>query len=230
MFTLADKFAFDPDPKMCFLSAGMGYSGSASLSWDLKLHSMAVYTPLIPPEDRAPGYDKVAFGIECHDLAFEIADWTLLAHKKVDVPVTSLSCAFSVFDWEDLISLSLKFGQTRSDEIEVFADGIGGAESMPELFPNGEVSFSVHTWARFTGVSINVPVNENDFGAYAQMQLRKLLPGFRYGEPMIRCAVDEAGQLRLTTVPVKTLSPTRRAADEAGHLRSVEVFYPPLTS
>lgn len=205
MFTLADKFTFEPDPAMCFLAASVGFSDSASPYWHLKLHSLPAYTSLIPPEERGPGYDKVAFGVDCRDLAFDVADWTQLAQRIVEVPEASLSCAFSVFQWEDLSSLSLRFGRTRPGEIEVFADGVGGAESIPDLFPDSEVSFSVHTWARFLGVSIKVPVNAGDFGAYAQRQLRRLLPGLTYGEPTIR-----------------------RAVNEAGHLLGVEVIYPPL--
>jgi hypothetical protein len=205
MFTLADNFTFEADPTMCSLVASAGFADSACLSWNLKLHSMAAYTSLIPPEERGPGYDKVAFGLEFRDLAFKIADWKQLAQSTVEVPEVSLSCAFIVFDWEDLSSLSLRFGPTRRDEIEVFADGVGGAESIPDLFPDSKVSFSVHTWARFLGVSINVPVNAGDFSAYAHKQLRSLLPGFAYGEPAIR-----------------------RAVNEAGDLRGVEVFYTPL--
>lgn len=205
MFTLADKFTFEPDPKMCFLAASVGFSGSASLSWNLRLHAMPAYTSLIPVEERSPGHDKVAFGIDCRNLAFDVADWTQLAQRNFNVPEGSLSCAFSVFEWEDLRSLRLRFGSTRSREIEVCAEGVGDAESVPDLFPDREVSFSIQAWARFLGVSVNVPVNAVDFGVYAQRQIRSLLPGFTYGEPTIR-----------------------RAADEAGNLRDVEVFYPPL--
>jgi hypothetical protein len=205
MFTLADKFTFEPDPKMCFLTASVGFADSAYLSWNLKLHSLPTYTSLIPPEEACPGYDKVAFGIDCRGLEFNVANWTQLSLSAVDVPEASLSCAFSVFEWEDLRSLRLRFGRTRPGEIEVFAEGVGGAESIPDLFPDCEVSFSIHTWAQFLGASISVPVNAEDFGAYARRQLRNLLPEFTYREPTIR-----------------------RAVDEDGHLRGVEVFCPPL--
>jgi hypothetical protein len=56
MFTLDDKFTFEPDPKMCFLAATVGYSDSPSLAWKLKLHSIAAYTSLIPQDERGPGY------------------------------------------------------------------------------------------------------------------------------------------------------------------------------
>src|SRR5262245_40060693 len=128
MFTLAETFTFQADPKMCFLAASVGFSGGARLSWNLKLHSMSAYTSLIGPEERCPGWDKVAFGIDCRELAFDVDDWTDLAESTFDVPEDSRSCAFKVFQWEDLISLSLRFGRTRAGEIEVFAQGVGAAE------------------------------------------------------------------------------------------------------
>lgn len=204
MFILADKFKFDPDPKMCFLAASLGYSSRDSLSWNLKLHSLEAYTSLIPPKERGPGYDKLAFGVDCRNLIFEVGNWTELARSTFDLPQDSLSCAFSVLQWEDLKSLSLGFGRMRPGEIEVTADGVGCVESLADWFPDCEVGFSIHTWARFLGVSIDVPVNANNPIAYAHKQIKNLLPGFIHGETTIR-----------------------RVADESGILKGVEVFYAP---
>jgi hypothetical protein len=196
MFTLAEKFAFKPNPRMCFLAASAGYSDSTQLSWNLKLQSLPAHTALIPPKQRGPGWDTVAFGVDCRGLAFSVSNWTELAERTFEVPENSLSCAFSVFEWDDLISLNLKFGKIRANEIEVFAEGVGAPESLQELLPNCKASFSIHTFARFLGVSIQVPVNANDYDAYARQQINKLLPGFTYGQPIIRRAENDAGQLR----------------------------------
>jgi len=204
MFTLADKFTFAPDSKMCFLAGLVDFSRCAGVSWNLKLHSSSAHTLLIPPEERAPGWDKVAFGIDCRDLPFHVTDWKELERSTLDVPDESLTCAFSVFEWEDLVSLKLRFGEIRPGLLEVFADGVGRVESLPEWFPDSEVTFSIHTWAAFLGVSINVPVNAGGFLAYAQAKLRDLLPGYAYGEPRIR-----------------------QCEDGSGNLKGVEVFYRP---
>ncbi len=200
MFTLADKFSFPPDPQMCFLAAAVGFSEAAGLVWHLKLHSSS----LIAPRNPQSPWDGVAVGIDCRNLRFRVSDWKDLRGSSFEVPEGSLSCAFQVVHWEDLVSIRLAFGETRGNAIEVFADGIGLAESALELFANPEVSFSIDTWAKFLGVSVNVPVNAADFMAYALDKVERLLPGYLYGEPTVR-----------------------RAADSSGTLRGVEVFYGP---
>jgi hypothetical protein len=204
MFTLDNKYTFPADPKMCFLAGLVGFTPTAGMEWHLKLHSLSARTSLIQSEDCDERLNKLAFGIDCSNLRFPVTDWKDLRGSSPEVFSDSLSCAFQVLEWEDLTSLRLTFGETRSQEIEVFAEGTGLVESVPGWFGHSEVSLSIQTWARFLGVSIHVPVNASNFVAYAQGKLRNLLPGYLCGEPT-----------------------ERRAVDNSGTLRGVEVFYPP---
>lgn len=199
MFLLANKFLLPPNPGMCFLSGLVGFSETQGVAWHLKLHSAS-----IPVDERRPEPDRVAFGIDCKNLPFAVVDWREFRGASVEVPKQSLACAFQVFDWEDLRSLRLSFGESDGSKIEVSAEGVGLVESASEFFGSSEAIFSIQTWAQFLGVSIHVPVNAVDFREYADQKLRTLLPKYAHREPMVHGGVDDSGALR-----------------------GLEVFYPP---
>lgn len=191
MFILANKFSLPPAPGMCFLAGLVGFSETTGIAWHLKLHSSSSPVNIGDPES-----ERLAFGIDCNNLHFAVSDWKNLRGTSIDVSDQSLACKFQVFDWEDLVSLRLSFGEIQGSKLEVFAEGVGLVESAPEFFVGAEVSFSIQTWAQFLGVSVHVPVNAPNATAYAQNKLRCLLPGYAHSEPTIRRGVDDSGLLR----------------------------------
>lgn len=200
MFTLDNRFTFRPNTDGCWLAATIGYHGQEGVSWHLHLHSEPAHISLIPPEERCSGWDQVSFGIDCDRLALNVTDWKELPGRELDLPENSLGCAFSIFQWEDLVSLRLRFGEAPARQIEVSAEGTGLAESLPEWFPDGAVSFQIQAWATFTGVTINVPLDAGDAVAYAQCRIRELLPAYVYGQPGMRRTDDEHGKARIIEV------------------------------
>jgi hypothetical protein len=197
MFTLANRFNLPAAPAMCFFSGSVGFSETPGLTWHVKLHSES-----IPIHESEPDPERLAFGIDVRNLQLAVADWRELRGTSVEAPEMSLACAFEVFDWEDLLSLRLSFGETEGGKLQVSAEGVGLVESAPDFFADSQASFSIQTWAQFLGVSIQVPVNAASFTEYAQEKLRTLLPGYAHAEPIVR-----------------------RGVDDVGHLRGVEVFY-----
>jgi hypothetical protein len=114
MFTLANKFSLPPATEMCFLSGSVGFSETPEIAWNIKLHSASV-----PVQELQPDVDLLAFGIDCRNLRFGVADWRNLQGISLEVPEQSLACAFQVFDWEDLLSLRLSFSILRIEAVHL---------------------------------------------------------------------------------------------------------------
>jgi len=190
MFTLADKNPFSADAEGCWLSAGYGYA-EESFSWTLSLQSGTKQLRLGGQTGDA------SFGIYLHP-PLGAKDWRDLRESPVELSPELLSCSFYFHfgcggEWEDLLSLNLRFGGARNGQVEVWADGFGSVEAAPDLFLADQVEFQIHTWATFRGVAINVPLNASDAIAYSETRIRALLPRYVYSTPVLRKTDDDAG-------------------------------------
>lgn len=146
MFTLADKHSFVGDPEMCWLHAGYRYS-EESFSWQLHLQSQNKRLHLADETNEA------SFGIALRP-HLGARDWRELPRGSMEIPPELLGCSFmfhfgAYMQWEDLLSLDLRFGTACGGQLEVWADGRGAVEAAPDLFPEGEVEFHIHTWSVF---------------------------------------------------------------------------------
>jgi len=120
---------------------------------------------------------------------------------RIKVPEESLTCGFQFrrgesAQWEDLKALELRFGKVRETSIEIWVEGRGRVEAEPELFPDGEVSFQIHSWICFRGIGFNVPLNAGDPWEYAAARARALLPRYSFRTPEYRETADENGVVR----------------------------------
>ncbi len=212
MFILAGKYEFPADPEQCWLSAGIGYQGRSNGNpfWNLHLSSKSVPArfpqfvigeQIVQADEQLTDY--ASFGIDVHP-AFDVGDWKELAGQTVTMPADALDCGFNFHafmgsQWEDLTALELHFGEAHANQIELSAEGRGLVEAWPEIFPEGEVSFSIRTRARFNGVAVNVPLNVPDATSYAQSRARDFLPRCAFGKPQLR-KTDLDGKLRALEV------------------------------
>jgi hypothetical protein len=197
MFTLADKHAFVGDPEKCWLHAGYGYN-EESFSWQLYLQSRSKRQHFVDETDEA------SFGIAVR-LHLGARDWQELPQGSMEVPQESLRCAFMFhfgvcMQWEDLVSLDLRFGATCGGQVEVWANGRGAVEAAPNLFPDGEVEFKIHTWVSFRGFAVNVPLNVADPMMYAEARIRALLPRYAFSLPVLRKTSDDGGTVHAIEV------------------------------
>jgi hypothetical protein len=182
---------------MCSLWAGYGYA-EESFSWELCLHSKNKRLSLGNETDEA------SFGISLHP-PLGPKDWRRLHESRVELPPECLACSFHFHfgcygEWEDLLELDLRFGQSRGGQLEVWAKGSGSVEAAPDLFPDGQVEFQIHTWASFRGVAINVPLNASDPVPYAEARVRALLPQYAFSPPVLRKTNDDAAVVRAVEV------------------------------
>lgn len=196
MFTLASQHLFEPDGKMCLLAALDGYSDR--FCWDLHLHSQSALTHFPAESVRS------SFGIHIHP-PLGVTNWRELSGQSFAIPSEAMRWGFMFHcdlstHWEDLIALHLRFGQTRTAQIEVFAEGQGMVEAAPDIFPCGKVQFQIHTWAVFSGVAVNVPLNASDPVSYAAARIRALLPQYAFSPPRLRRTSDEGGTVRAAEV------------------------------
>ena len=134
MFTLDNKYSFEAEAKSCWLHTSVGY-GENYLSWVLHLGSQSVITHFS---------SESALGSFCVHTKPPLGgiSWRDLSGKNLIVPPEGLDYGFNFHcgmsaQWEDLIELRLRFGQTRSTEIEVFAEGRGSVEAAPDIFVGG---------------------------------------------------------------------------------------------
>jgi hypothetical protein len=197
MFILADSHSFPADPEACSLWAGYGY-GDESLSWKLRLHSKNKRIRLRNETEEA------SFGISLHP-PLGTQDWRRLHESQVELSPERLACSFYFHfgcygEWEDLLGLDLRFGDSCGGRVEVWARGSGSVEAAQDLFPHGQVGFQVHTWVSFCGVAINVPLNASDPIPYSAAQVRALLPQYAFSPPVLRTTNDEAGVVRAVEV------------------------------
>jgi hypothetical protein len=197
MFTLASQHVFESDAGMCWLSALCGYN--EDFSWDLHLQSLSALTHF--PTESA----RASFGIHVHP-PLGVSNWRELSGQGVEIPQEVLPCGFMFHcdmssQWEDLVSLRLRFGETRRTHIEVLADGKGCVEAAPDIFPRGEVAFQIRTWAAFRGVAINVPLNASDPVGYSTAKIKTLLPQYAFSSrPILRRTSDDEGTVRAVEV------------------------------
>jgi hypothetical protein len=174
------------------LSARSGYSDD--FSWSLHLQSLSALTRF--PTESAPA----SFAISTRP-PLGVMDWRALSGQSTEISPDALGCGFmfhcdAACQWEDLTDLRLHFGRTGAGQIEVFAEGHGCVEAAPDIFPDGEVEFQIHTWAVFRGVAINVPLNASDPVAYAKARVRALLPKYAFLPPHLRRTSDDGGIVR----------------------------------
>ncbi len=197
MFTLAESHSFPADPEMCSLWAGYGYAEEC-FSWELCLHSKNKRLRLGNETDEA------SFGISLYP-PLGATDWRRLRESPIELSPECLACSFYFHfgcygEWEDLLNLDLGFGEARGGRVEVWANGSGSVEAAPDLFPDGQVEFQVHTWATFRGVAVNVPLNAGDPVAYSGARVRALLPQYAFSPPVLRKTNDDAGVVRAVEV------------------------------
>jgi len=138
------------------------------------------------------------------DSRFEVSDWKGLSGKEHDVPSDELGWGFKVEQWEELMALHLKFGTIREDRIQVTATGCGLVESMPDLFPEAQINFSIQAWVRFVGIGVWVPLNAADPTAYSLARVTAHSPKYEFANQQIR----------------ETKEPN-------GGILAIEVLYPP---
>jgi hypothetical protein len=196
MFTLANQHSFESDTGMCWLSALSGYG--VDFSWDLHLQSQSAMTRFPSESVRA------SFGIHVRP-PLGMRNWRELAGQSMEISSDFLRCGFLFHcdmsqQWEDLVSLRLRFGQPRGAHIEVFADGQGSVEAAPDIFPEGEVEFQIRTWVTFRGVAINVPLNTSDPLSYSTAHIKAFLPRYVFLPPVLRQTRDDGGVVRAVEV------------------------------
>ncbi|HEY1171775.1 MAG TPA: hypothetical protein VGH19_10420 [Verrucomicrobiae bacterium] len=200
MFTLVKKYVFKPDDDACCLTASYGYS--EDFSWTLQLQSQSHLTSF--PNEAV----EVLFGMQVHPLVGRVS-WYELIGKSVEMD--RQECGFR-FDcdmsshWEDIIALRLRFGQIRGAQLEVFAEGRASVEAAPDIFPDGEVEFHIHAWAKFSGVAIHVPLNAADPIDYATAKIKTILPRYAFVAPVLRRTSDDKGLVRAVEVLFKPKS------------------------
>lgn len=196
MFTLDNQHSFEPDAGMCWLSALSGYRDN--FSWELHLQSLSAMK-------RFPSVSvHAAFGIHATP-PLGVSDWRNLTGQSIEMSQEVLRCGFMFrYDmsqqWEDLISLRLRFGQIQGSKIEVFADGQGSIEAAPDVFPEAEVAFQIRTWVTFRGVAVNVPLNATDPLAYSTARIKALLPQYEFVPPIVRQTKDKDDSVRAVEV------------------------------
>lgn len=191
MFILAGKFSFEPDQSQCWLAASCDYE--SPLLWTMHLesqHSRVHFT------DEA---EAVEFAVHVQP-PLGIRHWLELAGHSFVVPPELLHGGFRFEQWEDLLALQLRFGQTRGTQIEVWAEGCGRVEAAPDVFPDGQVEFQIQTWVNFNGVAVNVPLNASDPLAYSKARIKALLEKPDLDSPNLRRTCDESGELRAVEV------------------------------
>ena len=197
MFTLADSHSFPADLENCSLRAGYGYD-EESFWWELCLHSQNKRLHLGKETDEA------SFGVRLRP-SLGAKDWLRLHESPVELSPERLACSFYFHfgcygEWEDLLDLDLRFGEARGGRVEVWANGCGSVEAAPDLLPEGEVEFRIHTWASFRGVAVNVPLNASDAMRCAEARIRKLLPHYAFAKALLRKTSDESGVVRAVEV------------------------------
>jgi hypothetical protein len=144
--------------------------------------------------------DEGSFGICLHP-PLGPKDWRHLNEAPIEVSPELLGCSFyfnfgCYGEWEDLLSLDLRFGEARNCQVEVWVGGSGSVEAAPDLFPEGMVEFQIHTWATFRGVAINIPLNATDPVPYSEAKIKTLLPHYAFSPPVLRKTNDDTGVLR----------------------------------
>jgi hypothetical protein len=194
MFSLADRFTLSPKPDFCYLSAYVDRSSTVNPAWILKAHSESISTDDYP----------LGFGIECHNLSFDVTDWRKLAGRTFDIEPQR--CGFKAFQWEDIVRLKLTFGPATGTTIQVQAEGRGRVESAPEFFGAEEVDFTINTQLEFTGVHTDVPLNVADPLAYSEACVRRVLPDYAYLSPKLIETKDADGRMLGASVPIFLLS------------------------
>jgi hypothetical protein len=185
MFTLANKYTFAPDPRMCWLSAFVNSNAGrrCNLKWTLKAHSKSslIRFPEEANEKQIP--ESAAFGIECHGLSFDVLDWKELRGRSFEMDTALISGFFMVFQWEEISALELTFRGVSQEKLELEAKGKGYVESAPEYFGADEIDFNIRTWCDFTGVHTDVPINATAPIAFAEDQIKHVLPKYVYANP-----------------------------------------------
>lgn len=121
-----------------------GYA-EGCISWELCLHSKKKRLRL------GKEIEEASFAISLHP-PLGAKDWRRLRGSPVKLSPECLACSFYFHfgcygEWEDLLSLDLGFGEGRAGRVEIWANGSGGVEAAPDLFPDGQVEFQIHTWA-----------------------------------------------------------------------------------
>jgi hypothetical protein len=191
MFTLAGKFSFEPDQSQCWLGAHCDYE--SPFSWTLHLgsqHSRVRFT-----DDAEP----VGFAVHVQP-PIDARPWLELAGHSFVVPREFLRGGFRFEQWEDLLALHLRFGKTRGTQMEVWAEGRGCVEAVPDVFPDGRVEFQIQTWVNFNGVAVNVPLDASDPLAHSKARMKALLGKPELDSPKLRRTRDESGELRAIEV------------------------------
>src|SRR6266851_4696472 len=105
MFTLANRYTFAPNPKMCHLSAFVGHhaDGGCRISWHLKAHSeSSLIRSHLQHDKREAALESVAFGIDCNGLSFDVPDWKELGARSFEIDPACISGGLMVFQWEGI--------------------------------------------------------------------------------------------------------------------------------
>ena len=187
MFRLNDKYVYEPGPNACRLHAFYGYD--PEFYWTVDLCSANT---------------RIRVGGEIFDSScglliktpIELKTWQDPEYRRFDLidfaEVPMFSFAYDSVDWEDVKELTLEFGETREDTIRVEAKGTAFAEAAEDVFPSCEIAFQIDCSVRFTGVTVNVPLNAIDHDSHAKKLITEILPSFEYRGISVRKTNDKA--------------------------------------
>src|SRR5688572_4163660 len=112
MFTLAGKHHLEAEAGMCWLLALCGYDND-QLSWQLHLGSKSKTVCSLSLTDQ------VSFAVSVRP-PLGVVDWRDLTGQEVQFSRDLLGCGFQFHcgtsaQWEDLLSLDLRFGKTEQN-------------------------------------------------------------------------------------------------------------------